>query len=49
MVKGKRPMGRSRTRWYSQVLEDMKTGKRLQEMTRRTLHEDRRDWRFIFH
>jgi len=34
MVKGKRPMGRSRTRWYSQVLEDMKTGKRLQEMTK---------------
>ena len=26
-------MGRSRTRWYSQVLTDMKTGKKQQEMT----------------
>jgi hypothetical protein len=27
-------MGKSRTRWYSQVLKDMKTGKRLQVVTK---------------
>ena len=31
-------MGISRTRWYSQVLEDMKTGKRLQKMTKEEHH-----------
>jgi hypothetical protein len=46
--KGKRPMGRLGTRWFSHVLEGIeKRGKSWQEIKKVTLWEERNEWRLF--